>query len=354
MNAEPKSRSNNFDAIRLFAALLVVYGHAYILNGYSAPLLFANGVHVIGVKIFISLSGYLVAKSWLADPHLGRFLARRALRIFPALILVVLLTTFVFGPLLTDLSISQYFTKGQTWGYLMNIVLRPTYPLPGVFTNNVYPMAVNGSLWSLPVEFSLYLLLPLPYLLFRSNSWHRQFMLVFAAIITSAASIHVMRSPAIKDVVIYGFTLRSWLELAPYFFVGACIAGIPALHRLINLQISFASIFVLACFSISFEVLEVLRIIILPLACIGFGHAASPKFRHAAHFGDLSYGIYLYAFPVQQALVTIIGKVGGSLSFALTSVVAAAFALLSWHLVEKSALRLKPVSNLLSAPKCHF
>src|SRR5579871_1464824 len=96
---QQQSRLNNFDHVRLFGALLVIYGHAYPLTGTVIPGFAANGVATIGVKIFFSISGYLVAQSWLRDPNIVRFFTRRALRIFPALIAVVLLSTFVLGPI---------------------------------------------------------------------------------------------------------------------------------------------------------------------------------------------------------------------------------------------------------------
>lgn len=93
-----RARTNNLDLVRLFGAALVIYGHAYPIAGAASPGFAANGVATIGVKIFFSIRGYLVALSWLRDPHLGRFLLRRSLRIFSALIVVVLLSALVLGP----------------------------------------------------------------------------------------------------------------------------------------------------------------------------------------------------------------------------------------------------------------
>src|SRR5947208_1034364 len=96
--AELDSRENNFEQLRLFAAVLVVYGHSYALTGAQAPGFAANSVSTLGVKIFFCISGYLVAQSWIRDPSLPRYLTRRALRIFPALAVVVLVSTFLLGP----------------------------------------------------------------------------------------------------------------------------------------------------------------------------------------------------------------------------------------------------------------
>jgi hypothetical protein len=126
-------RWNAFDQLRLLGAILVIYGHSYVLFGRPVPTFAANTVSTLGVKIFFCISGYLVAVSWLRDPHLLRFLARRSLRIFPALIVVTLLTTFVLGPALTKMPLSRYFSEVGTYAYLNNIRLYITYFLPGVF-----------------------------------------------------------------------------------------------------------------------------------------------------------------------------------------------------------------------------
>ena len=155
------SKNNNFDLLRLFGAALVVYGHSYPLTGAAAPGFAANPVGTIGVKIFFVVSGYLVAQSWVRDSHLVRFAVRRGLRIFPALTVVVLVSVFFLGPVFTSLPLDEYFPHPLTSAYLRNIVLYISYALPGVFEHNTYPAAVNGSLWSLPAEFAMYLLTPL-------------------------------------------------------------------------------------------------------------------------------------------------------------------------------------------------
>lgn len=111
----------------------------------------------IAVGIFFVMSGYLIASSWLASSTPRSFLLKRALRIFPALIVAVLLTVFVLGPMVTQLSLSQYLEADGTWTYLQNILLVTRYELPGVFTGNVYPEVVNGSLWTLPLEVLMYI-----------------------------------------------------------------------------------------------------------------------------------------------------------------------------------------------------
>ena len=152
-----EQRTNNFDFVRFAAAFFVIYGHCNILFGYSPPLILGMNISSIGVTIFFSLSGFLVTDSWERQPRLTSFFIKRSLRIFPALIVVTLLTTFVLGPLMTRDVLSEYLRNPQTWDYLRNALLYISYSLPGVFAENIYKDAVNGSLWSLPPEFFCYI-----------------------------------------------------------------------------------------------------------------------------------------------------------------------------------------------------
>ncbi|MBD3842255.1 MAG: acyltransferase [Campylobacterales bacterium] len=147
--------SNHFNFIRLFAAFLVFYGHATILWGNGAVGTVLN--HELGVFIFFAISGYLISMSWDKDPSIKRFFIRRALRIFPALIIVTLVCVFILGPIMTTWELKEYFTSQYIVLYLKNIFLYISYYLPGVFEHNPVPNAVNGSLWSLPVEFFMYI-----------------------------------------------------------------------------------------------------------------------------------------------------------------------------------------------------
>lgn len=151
----PVDRRNNFDALRLVASLAVVAGHAWPLTGVSAaPRLGGHLVHHDAVYVFFAISGFLITTSWFRSPHPLRYLRNRALRIFPALVLVVIATVFVIGPLVT--SSPDYLGEPATWSYLGNIALVAQYELPGVFQANPVT-AVNGSLWTLGAEFACYL-----------------------------------------------------------------------------------------------------------------------------------------------------------------------------------------------------
>jgi peptidoglycan/LPS O-acetylase OafA/YrhL len=162
---------NNLDALRMIGAFLVIYGHCYALKGMpERHFLSWLPLGPLGVYIFFTISGYLVVDSWRRDPNLWRFAARRSLRIFPGLAVCVLLSAFVLGPILTPLPLRTYFTHSQVTDYLANIALDIHYSLPLVFATNPYPHIVNGSLWSLPVEFAMYVIVALVGAV-RGNRW---------------------------------------------------------------------------------------------------------------------------------------------------------------------------------------
>ncbi|MEI2833226.1 MAG: acyltransferase [Acidimicrobiia bacterium] len=155
-----KEKKNNLNVIRLGAALLVIVDHAFPLAGRPHWLAarFGFTLGTIAVSTFFFLSGLLIARSWNDDPNIKSFVLKRILRIFPGYWVAILFCAYVVGPMVTTISLSEYFSSRATLSYAVhNALLFPIrYTLPGVFENNVYPQAVNGSIWTLPLEFFAY------------------------------------------------------------------------------------------------------------------------------------------------------------------------------------------------------
>lgn len=338
-------RENNFDAIRLLAAVTVIFGHAHPLTGVASQALLGNAVQALAVKIFFVISGYLICTSWTLDQNPARYLKKRALRIFPALFVICALTIFVVGPLTTSLPIARYFSYHHTFDYFRNVLLYPIYDLPGVFANNVYPIAVNGSLWSLPVEFSMYLALPLVLLLgtaFRSKSLVIVVTLLFCAINLKFVRI----DPPATHPVFYGSDLISALDVAPYFMLGALVK-VCRLERMLDPVVALFLVFLTALIPPSSAVgSESVLFFLLPYCTLSLALARHPLLSKAGRFGDFSYGLYLYGFLVQQTVNHFTHNTLTALQNALVSLpVALALAVLSWHYVEKPMLALKPRPN---------
>ncbi|CAE6882646.1 acyltransferase family protein [Paraburkholderia domus] len=340
-------RRNNFDFLRLFAASLVVIGHGYALMGTVPPMLLYTPISTFGVIIFFSISGYLIAGSWEREPHPYNFFAKRALRLFPALFVVVLLTAFVLGPVVSDLPPRAYFADSLTYHYLANLRLFIQYSLPGVFKTNPLPNAVNGSLWSLPVEFCSYMMVPMIGLLLLR--WR---VLAFGALaaLFASASVYLVHFRADHRFTFYAMDLRSGTAMVAYFAAGAVIwharRTIPL--NIIAALVATALYVGLSRLSIAAAQFPIAtaNAFLLAYVVITIGESQNLRLPDAGKYGDFSYGLYLYAFPVEQVLAEhLYGRTGQWPLIGLAFTVSIVLAILSWHFVEKHAMALKPTTR---------
>lgn len=338
-------RKNNFDAIRLLAAVAVIFDHSHAIVGRVGFAILGTSIGEVAVKVFFVISGYLIYTSWKADPSLHRYLARRSLRIFPALIVLCIVTIFVVGPLFTNVSLREYFTNCETYRYFKNIFLYPQYYLPGMFELNAYPKAVNGSLWTLPIEFAMYLLLPVVAgvaTLVRTRWAMPIFSVAFCLI-----SLWVVKiAPPSHDPAFYGTLLLPTLGIAPYFFLGATIRHM-GWERLLNPVVAIFAMTCVAFFRPQGPVLEeALMYLILPYVVLAAACTPNVALHDAGKYGDMSYGVYIYAFLVQQCVAHLSGNQLSSTQNAFVTLpIVLLLAWASWHLVEKRALSLKPSSR---------
>src|SRR5436305_3608524 len=167
--ADPRHRRNNFDALRLIAALSVVFSHSFLIaegSEASEPFIWLTGnqciLGLVGVFVFFVISGYLVTESWCRSPKPGRFALRRFLRIYPGLVVNIALCAFVMGPLITSLPLAAYFHDAELRDFLgKTLTLNPgPLSLPGVlFADNPVGLHINGSLWTLRYEAMMYLMI---------------------------------------------------------------------------------------------------------------------------------------------------------------------------------------------------
>ena len=344
---------NNLTALRWFAACLVLYGHAFVFLGLPEPL-FLHWVPMgpLGVYIFFAISGYLVAQSWQRDSSVPRFLAKRALRIFPGLLVCTLLSVLVLGPWLTTLDMATYWRNEHTRGYFTNMALYMTYHLPGVFEQNKLPHAVNGSLWSLPVEFFMYLLLALLGVLatwFQKNkadsetsqepSKFSQWLTVVATgCLMGLAALWAL--PSTEAWVVYRTELRQIPLCGVYFMVGASLFQFKLSKYFTPSNVVLALVLWL-CLSPEPQLFAMASWVVIPFVVLAFGLAQHPWLSRW-HARDYSYGIYIYAFPAQQTWVFFWTQMPLPTYLLCTFLTTLVLAALSWHFVEKPALILKP------------
>lgn len=330
--------NNNFDFVRLAAAAMVLCSHQFALIFRPEPRPFGMfTLGTLGVLIFFSVSGYLVAQSWDRDPNVWRFAVRRFLRIWPGLAVVVLLTVFCIGPAFSSLPVADYFQSGATWKYLLQLCLQVELYLPGVFQGNVWQV-VNGSLWTIPIEVKWYGILMAAGLCGLLLRRARRVLLV-------AVLLYGIYIFGVFDVQ------HNPLASFPYPFFG-CEYGCffcygVLLHRWQHVWERY-TLRVLSCLALMVGILVTLNrqyaaiYVLLPFVVIWFGSLSTPLIRATGRHGDLSYGVYIYAYLVQQGVIAVIGF---RQPYLLLLGVSAAMTLLcafaSWRLVERPALDLK-------------
>ncbi len=327
---------NNFDFLRFFAASAVVLGHCYWLSGLGAvePVrLFTGSMDTadIAVNLFFVMSGFLIAASWIHSRSSLDFAGKRALRIFPALAVSTLFTAFIVGPLATELWLSEYLLNSQTVRYLTNVVLFTQFHLPGVFTENPFPETVNGSVWTLPYEVLMYTMLLTLGLL---NLFGRIAVLA-VPIVLMFIHFHLAH-----DLGLESDMLRKVTRLGMFFFLGSALY----LYRKIlpwNWKIALA-LLSLSLISARTEWWFLVHVLTLPYLTIYLAHLKIPRLSRFGRYGDFSYGIYIFSFPVQQLLVHWLDpKLSLPMFMAISLAASIAIAALSWHLIESPALRLK-------------
>lgn len=329
----PVDTKNNFDAIRIVAALVVLYSHHFALTGKMEPAFF--GVHTLGgmaVIVFFVISGYLVAGSWYRDPSPFRFAARRFLRIWPALTFTVIITIVFLGSSLTNLSPSEYFLHPQTREYVKILWMKIQYTLPGVFESNPYPRGVNGSLWTIPIEVRCYIAIFLTgtlLILKRKGVFLTVIALYFIWFLFK-------KNPDITGTPHYGS------ELSAFFLIGAALFALE-IHwkkHTRNWLISSAVLGTIAWLA-GFQHTSLL--ITLPIFIIYAGSRETRLIKSAGAWGDPSYGIYLFAFPIQQTTIALsLPNFDFWTTFFVSTGSTIALAYISWHAIEKQALKIKP------------
>lgn len=327
-------RSNNLDALRLLAAFGVVVGHAAVLRGKpdAVPALFSIHVHHLGVGVFFAISGWLIAGSWERTRSVPQFVVSRALRILPLLWLVVLLSTFVLGPAVTTLAPGEYLSDPQTLRYLRNLVLLPADAPAGVFADVPYPGVVNGSVWTLRAEVLCYAAVLMLGLL-RAR-WQTA---GFVALGVASAAL-VMSG----DVSVGGASLSAAAGTWVLFAVGA-LARLHLPRRAFRTDAAVAALvlwWAVAAWG-GEQVSLYVSWVLLPYVTLSVGLAGWPVARRAARFGDLSYGLYLFAFPVQQLLLHLGPPLPAAVDVLVVTSASLVLALASWHLVERPALDLR-------------
>lgn len=334
-------RENNLNAIRMLAAGAVMVSHAWPITlgaGAAEPLYSQTGQTLghFAVAVFFGVSGLLIARSFDRRRSMIQFLIARMLRLFPAL-LIVLLLTVIGGAFVTRLEPAQYFARWDTWTYVpanMSLVFMQ-YGLPAVFTSNAYGPPINGSLWTLFYEVACYggvVVLGLLGIL-----RHRSAML---AVLIAATLFHFAGSLISQSSGGLPASLVVRLELLALLSFPFALGTFAYVWRE-RIRLS-ASIVLLLWMPVPLlsGTGAMATWVTLALVYTTIWAGFVPKGRALAYnrLGDYSYGVYIYAFPVQQLLVWQFPGMAPLTNILLATPVTVFMAVLSWTLVEARAI----------------
>lgn len=340
---------DRFTPVRLALALAVVVSHAFSVGAGSTagePLMASTG-YTLGehaVNMFFAISGFLVTMSYVRRGP-GDYTVARTLRIAPGLVGVVLVTAFILGPLATALPLTDYFRRGETWTFVVSTLttLKSTARLPGLFEGNPFKF-VLGTVWTLKYEIFCYL----GVLLFGLLGLLRRPALVLAflvALIVARLGLDLVGTSG------HG-ALPTGIRLFLCFSAGAAIylyrdkvpASLPLAVLLLALTAVLLGTPVAPTLMFLVESYAVLALAMAPMTAL-----ASFESPWKPPSWDLSYGVYLYGWPVQQMLQSRCPDWGVGVALPVAMVITLAVAALSWLLIEKPALGIK--ARLLGAPK---
>jgi len=287
------------------------------------------------VQVFFILSGVLVAQSFDRSRSVLNFAAARVLRIFPALIVCVAVTSFVLGPMVTRLPAAEYFADTGLYAYVAKTLALTTgaAPLPGVFETLPYAGFVNSSLWTLKYEVLCYVILAaLGFAGLFEERWRKP-AIVGLAILVGTVTLGL---PA--DAEAYGFSdnLRYFIV----FFFSGVLAYLARRHLVIH-GAALAPLGLLFVGLAKTPFAEISSAIFLGYAALWLATKTLGLLRAVCNKVDASFGIYIFAGPTQQTLLWLMpGLPPVWLSLIAFSIVLPA-AVGSWIVIEKPALKLR-------------
>lgn len=321
--------TNNFDFLRFFAAASIITSHCYALSlGYSNVFLF--DWHLLlgqfGLATLLVISGYLITQSWEKKPRVRQFFWKRILRIVPGLLISVLLIMLIIGPLNTTLPITEYFSRFTAFSTWTAVPFYNNGGVIGIFENNPVTY-VNAPLWTIPLEFGLYSFIAL---LGVIGILKKRYIMLPFILVTALAWFSYYDSPVLNKI-----------RFAIYFFIGSFLY----LNKdKIKYRWWLAILLMLPLLlTIGTKYMFIFAFIAIPYTVIMIAHANIPHLCKFGKWGDPSYGMYIYAYPIQQTILNFWPEIPIEQFIVLSLGCAVPVAYLSWHLIEKRALSLKDI-----------
>ena len=340
------------DIIKLLAAVMVILSHSFHLSSNTLDPVesLTNGFLTFGglaVAIFFTYSGYYVSKSLKKNDK--KYIGKRAKRIFPELIIVVLITIFIIGPIFTTKTMSEYFLNFRTYFYLLNAILIPYHNLPGVFLNNCYGPTVNGALWTLPVEFFCYILLFVLYKIFKyinkgkdkekEEKEKGDYLIIISNVLLiiglvllktcfSNLSISQLAISAIRPIIV--------------FLNAAYLSKYEKINK--NLYIISLILLPTVFFIKNFYYINIVYCFLIPIALIGSLRFNIKENKIVSFLGESTYAMYLFGFVIQQSVVAIFG---GQMLWYVNFIISAIVSIVLGCILNYLMIKLKSKYNFL-------
>ncbi|CAN7290806.1 acyltransferase family protein [Rhizobium sp. LjRoot254] len=331
--------------MRVLAATTVIFSHSYLIadgNEKAEPFVRLLGetniLGIYGVFVFFFISGFLVTRSAASGSSVVSFAVKRVLRIYPALIVCCLLSAGILGSIFTSLNFSDYWSSLLPFRYTAKTVILPfsgwqvptvSFPPFGPHTLNE---GMNGSLWTISQELYAYLIVAILLLLRWLNF---RIIAGIAAILALVGVVTHFTGSANLPLQIAEFVI-----VVPYFFAGSVVYFIRERWGLSGrLAIAICALILISGFAGYF----MLGFLFAAYPVLWFATTDKIQLPALEKFGDISYGLYLYGWPLLQATRAIFGNHSTPLLLFLVAwPTTAVLGYLSWHLLEKRALALAP------------
>jgi peptidoglycan/LPS O-acetylase OafA/YrhL len=351
-----ESKFQNFAMMRVVASTSVIFSHSYLIaNGNEAaePGVLLLGPHnilgIYGVFVFFFISGFLVTRSALSRRGVLPFVVKRALRIYPALIVCSFLSAAVFGSIFTSLTLGDYWGQFIPVRYAIKAAILPVtgWHVPSVsfppVDANILHEGMNGSLWSISQELYAYIIIAV----LLALGWLRMGLIAWLALIMALARV-VTKS---IDFTMLPMQLDDFVFIVPYFFAGSLVYFI---HERWGWSGRLALIISVVVMLLGLFGHFMLGFLLAAYPVLWFGTTDRIRLPTLESVGDISYGLYLWGWPILQVARVLLGGNPGPITlFVVAWPITAALGYLSWHLLERHALALVPavISRLSVAGK---
>jgi peptidoglycan/LPS O-acetylase OafA/YrhL len=334
--------NNNFDLIRLVAAMAVMLGHSYGIQAGSpmeAMLAFTwrESFGSLAVYSFFLISGMLVSASFEKNPSIARFASARFLRIWPGAIVCALFILLIVGPVFSSDSLRDYFSNPQIYEWLARntfLLGRVGGPLPGLFEANHLPSLVNATVWTLPIELKCYVIVLAAGLCGAIGSKWRTVVVVAIAGGLFAFFVHHPDYFTMGDFFVLPIAYAFYP--VPFFILGMLLY---AFRSFVFLHWSVAGVLLAAYLLVKHSATGSVLLYVAFIYGVLWIASAKILLRLKPQH-DYSYGIYLYGFTIQQIISSLRPALNNYVALSIALPITVALAALSWHFVEKPSIDL--------------